>query len=138
VQKKSISNDTDFLRIGIGINTDSQTPQLPSNDQLAQTLYSEPTTLSIGPERWIDLASNLRTNIMKSLDINQHENYLRSLNIKHWDDIQIWGDDGTITFWKKMARWQLDTIDRDGNIHLIWETSSIRLSDYHIQLMGRI
>ncbi len=136
VQKKSISKDTEFLRIGIGINTDTQSPLLPDNDELVQHLYRQPTTLALEPSRWIALATDLRDNIIHSLESSRHDEYIRSLSIGHWDSVEISHDDGTISFWESVIWWQFDTIDADGRIYLIWEMNPLKLSDYHIRLIS--
>ncbi len=137
VQKKSINEDREFLRIGIGINTDREIPVLPENDELAQNLYQKPTTLSLEPGQWIGLATKLRENITQSIVSNRHDDYLWSLNIQHWDTVEVYHDNGTISFWESVIRWQFDTIDRDGGIHLIGQTDPLRVSDYHIRLIRR-
>lgn len=137
VQKKNIDKNTEFLRIGIGINTNTQVPRLPDNDELAQRLYWQPSTLSLEPSRWIALANNLRENIIHSLESSRHDDYLNSLNIENWDTVEITHDNGTISFWEILKRWQFDTINTDGKIHLIWEMRTLELWDYHMRLIRR-
>lgn len=42
-----LDEDMDILRIGIGANTSSLPPRLPTNDHLAQHLFCVPNSLDI-------------------------------------------------------------------------------------------
>lgn len=134
VQKMNLNSEFDFLRIGIGINTAPVAPELPKNDDLAKYLFAKPTSIEILPNQWVNLATWLWKAIHASLsDTSKHEEYLQYLNIKKWDRITVYQDDGSIYFHGTLFSDKFRTIDPNGKI--ITNSHVVAYSNNHIKLV---
>ncbi len=121
-QKVGIDDGNSFVRIGIGINSAMMPPKLPENDELAKRLFTAPTSINITPRIWPALAEILGKNIQQALAAWQsHDEYLKFLNLKKWDQVTVYSDTGGIEFWKKLADWIYDRVSNRGDIELLGE-----------------
>ncbi len=125
VQKMNIDNNSSFLRIGIGVNTADIAPELPQNDNLVGQIFTRPTSIKIPSDKWVDLAMNFYEAIHSSLDDrSKHDEYMEYLNLKKWDHIAIYQDDGSNQFSRILYSDNFKYLDTEGNIitnsHTIW------------------
>ena len=132
IQKIRLDSEYDFLRIGIGTNTAPMPPRLPNNDQLAQDLFRSSYSLDIPSVQWIDLAKKYKENIKTSLQgDSRHHDFLEYLNLKEWDPIEVYEDNGTIQFGSMIVRWVFWSLDTDGSI--VIGKIPLERREYHIK-----
>lgn len=132
IQKIRLDSEYDFLRIGIGTNTAPMPPRLPNNDQLAQDLFRSSYSLDIPSVQWIDLAKKYKENIKTSLQgDSRHHDFLEYLNLKEWDPIEVYEDNGTIQFGSMIVRWVFWSLNTDGSI--VIGKIPLERREYHIK-----
>ena len=132
IQKIRLDSEYDFLRIGIGTNTAPIAPRLPNNDQLAQDLFRSSYSLDIPSVQWIDLAKKYKENIKTSLQgDSRHHDFLEYLNLKEWDPIEVYEDNGTIQFGSMIVRWVFWSLNTDGSI--VIGKIPLERREYHIK-----
>ncbi len=133
IQKKNLDDDTAYLRIWIWVNTALKVPELPDNDQLSQWVFHGVHSLNLHEENWIQLSQQFRDTILDSIkqtNPNIHTEYLNHLNLQPKDMVEVYHDDGSIQFDKRIDVWNFVTVDSNWFVEL--NHRKIESNDIHL------